>query len=365
MVDLEAGPESPVVDAVSTDTPASETVSSSVPETPSTPLEDLYDFGPPGETTDATVAVAAPADAQAAPAPADAPTAHVISDALLQRATAMGYTPEVIASIKDPIQLEAVVGTAERVAMQAMHFARQQAPVQQTQQPVQAVQLPPAPVAPVFDENALRVDMASKNFDPSLIDAMVGMARGNHQVAMSNHQSLLQQHNLMTQRLTEQSDYNAKAHQYMQQQDQRLAQIQQQHQRELIDRDYTAFQSDLPEPVQKLVADPAARAQIMQTANTMLAGFQATGQQLPANSVAFKQAMYLTLGDKIHQASIETVRGEVRTHQARATQRPSSASGGSQVVNRLPPGPERAGAWIEDQLARLGMPNHSGPSHEV
>lgn len=363
MTDLEAGPESPVVDAVSTEAPASETVSSSVPEPASTPLEDLYDFGPPGETPlDAPLAGAASADA---PAPPDAPTAPVISDALLQRATAMGYTPEVIASIKDPIQLEAVVGTAERIATQAFNFARQQTPAPQVQQPAQVVQLPPAPVAPVFDENALRVDMASKNFDPSLIDAMVGMARGNHQVAMSNHQSLLQQHNLMTQRLTEQNDYNARAHAYMQGQDQRLAQIQQQHQRELIDRDYTAFQSGLPEPVQKLVADPAARAQIMQTANTMLAGLQATGQQLPTNSAAFKQAMYAALGDKIHQASVETVRGEVRTHQARATQRPSSASGGSQVVNRLPPGPERAGAWIENELARLGMPNHSGPSHEV
>jgi hypothetical protein len=358
MVDLEDGPDTnPVADAVDTSIPATSDAPPSPASAPaSTPLEDQYDFGPPGENDPPPVAGAAPA---ASPeAAAVAPAAPVISDALMQRAAQIGYTPEVIATFKDPIQLEAVVRTAENVAFQAYNVARQQqapapvaAPVQQT------LQLPPPPAAPVFDENAMRLDLAQKNFDPSLVEAIVGTAKQGHAQNLVSHQFATQNYNLMVARMRAQDDYNAKTQQYMHGQTQQFQALQAQHQRELIDRDYESFKSGLSESVQKLVNTPEARAQIMQTANMLLVGMAQTGQQLPPNSVAFKTAMYAALGEKIQQTATETVREEVKTHRARATTRPSSASGGSKA--ELPLGVDRAAAYLENFYRQIGMPSDS------
>lgn len=350
MTDLEAGPDTAqVADAPVIETPASETVSSTVSDSPSTPLEDQYDFGPPGENDPPPVAP------DAAPVVVDPAVAAVatpaISPELTQRAANLGYSTEFITSFKDdPIRLESAVLNSERVAMQAMQFARSQQAAPPAQAPVQQQpQLPPPPAAPVFDENAMRAKLREMNYDDSLSNVLVDEAKRTHATA-------LQQHQFMVQRLADQDRYNAQSQEFMRNHQTQLQNIQVQHQTEMVNRDYADFVKGLPEPVQKLVTTPEAKAQIHAMANTILFGLQSTGQQLPSNAIAFKQAMYAALGDKIQGAATDTVRQEVRTHQARATTRPSSASGGS-AASKLPLGGDRAGAFVEEFYRSHGMPS--------
>lgn len=368
MVDLEADDapgvvaSDPVPDDDAPETPASDPTPAPADKPQS--LEDLYDFDGPPVTT--TPTPSAPADATPPVAPVAAPEVPVISAALQQRAEQMGFTPEVTATFKDPMQLEAVVRTAENAAMQAMQFTRQQMqppPVQAPVQQQQTLQIPAAPAAPVFDPNAMRNDLASKNFDPSLVEAMVGLASQNHAVALQNHQAAVQQRDILVQRLTDQDRYNQQSQQFMQGYQQQLQQINAQHQKELLDRDYDTFSAGLADPVKKLVTDPATREQIWNTAMVLANGMASTGKQLPTNPEIFKTAMYAALGDKIHQAATETVRQEVRTHQNRATSRPSS--GVAATAKKNGDGYEAAGTFADNFWRQNGWPSDDAGSLEV
>lgn len=364
-LDLEADPpgggaEQAIADAIGDSSPAETVSTSDAPVTFADPLADQYDFGPPGEDDVPPPPAAAPAtpDAAAAAATPEAPAeVSAISEGLRQRAIGMGYTPEFVATFKDPTHLELSVRATEQAATAAFNFARQQqAPQPQQQVQQQApVQLPPPPVAPpAFDEAAYRQQLKAMNYDDSLAEAMVGQEKKIHTALTQAHAVAVENHRLMT-RFADQDRYNTQSHEYMRQADARVAQIQAQHQGELIERDWSDFTKALPKEHQKLVSTPEAKAQIYQMANTILVGLMQSGQQLPPNSTAFKQATNAVLGEKLYQAATETVRSEVRTHQARSTSRPSSAAARPTGGGRG--SPEAAGNFVDEFYRQHGMPS--------
>lgn len=357
MVDLEADPvggssvADAVIESVSADSPASDAAAPAAPETPSTPsdpLADLYDFGPPGEDqSPAPAAASAPPSVDAAvTAPAEEPA---VSDVLRQRAAAIGYTPEFMSTFKDPTQLEMAVLGAERAALAAFQVANQQrqapAPVQQ---PVQQ-QAAPAPQAPPpFDENAFRQNLKNQNYDEGLAELLVANEKRIHEQANQSYQ--------LQMRLHDQDRYNRESHQFMLQKEAQIQAIQAKHQQELIDRDYADFTRGLSEAHQKLVSTPEAKAQVIGMANTLLAGMAQSGQRLPSNTDAFKQAMFAVLGDKLFSAATEQVRQEVRVHQGRSTSRPASSSS-RPVSNGGRGSVDGAARFSEDFFRKMGMPS--------
>ncbi|MHB1950123.1 MAG: hypothetical protein ACYCQK_01460 [Acidiferrobacteraceae bacterium] len=351
MIDLEADPPGEPADP-SGGAPVSE----SLPSDPAL-ADSPYDFDdttgaqspasapvPAEKPAEASTAAAAPEASHSGSAAAAPPPAGLSAE-LTTRAAAVGYTPELIGTFKDPVQLELAVAGAERAAINAAVavFNQQQAQIR-AQQPVAPQAPAPPPPPPAFDENALRAQYRAMNYDEGLAEALIGQAKQNHEVAVGAHQLAVQNHRIMA-RLQDQDRYNRELYEHSQ----RLAV---QHQRELIDRDYQAFQSELSKEQKALVADPTARMQIMQTADALLAGMAARGQQLPNNVAAFKQAMFAVLGEKLYDAGVSQVRAEVKTHQGRAVARPASSAsrGGTPAGSSA----DRAGRFAEDFFRQIG-----------
>lgn len=352
MADLEADPVgTPESSAPETpSTPAAPVA----PAEPSTPLEDLYDFDAPGndappvaETPPSTPAT--PENSPDPPDPTAPPEPAPVSGELRQRAMNMGISPEYMATFKDPVQLELAVATAERVQMNTVATIANQLRQQQTQQQAPAPQPQPPPEAPApFNEAAMRAAHEKQGYDSSLSDVLVDQAKQTHGAMVQSHQVALANHQLL-QRLQQ----NESGQQQYQQQ---LQEIRDQHARENLDRDWKDFNAGLAPEMQKLVGTPEAKSQIQIMANSLLIGMHQSGQKLPSNADAFKTAMYAALGEKLQQAAEGKVREEVKTHQARGTQRPASAS-----QKQTPGGTaESAGRFAEEFMRGVGMPSSNG-----
>lgn len=364
-VDLEADPVGEVPSGAPESTPVA---SDPAPSTPSA-LEDMYDFGPPDETPATPEAPVAevPAETPATSVPAATAAAPEVSPALAQRAAAMGFTPEALTAIRDPIALETAVRYAEQAAVNGAVFARNQlqqqfAPQQQApaQQPAQ---LPPPPQAPApFDEAAIRRQCDERGFDAGLTNLMVDQGKQNHASAMMAHGAAVENHRLMT-RFSQQDQFNNQSYQYMQQLRAENQALQATHQRELIDRDYGDFVKSLPESQQKLVSTPQSKAQIHTMANAILIGLSQSGQAMIPNAQAFEQAAYAVLGKSMLGTATEAVRQEVRTHQNRSIARPSSSRGAPPAARvSAEDRAEAAGNRVEEFFRNLGMPASAGVS---
>jgi len=344
-IDLEADDAPGVVpEPVVADNPVSEAVAASEPKTP---LEDLYDFDDPGAKPPEPAVAEVPAEVAPVVTATDAVPA--LSPALAQRAAQVGFGPEAISAIKDPIALEIAVRQAEQVATNValaaqQHYKQQAAtpaPVQQTQQ------LPPAPTPPpAFDEAGLRSQMTSQNYDETLQNHLVAQAKGIHAQAV-------QQHEIATQ-LWKHEQYNQQAFAYMQRKDAEVAQIRQQHQQELVNRYFEVFHGSLPEQHKALVSDQATKAQVYAMADAMAFGMSQRGQQVPSNVELFKMATNALLGEKLYGAAVDKVRQEVATHQGRAVARPSGGSG-ARAAERGGNPVDRAAAWAENFQRQLGI----------
>jgi hypothetical protein len=160
-------------------------------------LDAMYDFGPedtPLSSAAGTTGAAAGAGSAANDTATAQPEQPTLSPALQQRAAQLGYTPETLAAIKDPLVIENLINTSEKAVLQGMAFVQQQqiAAAQAARAP-QLPQLPPEPKPPApLDEAALRQQLAAKNFDESLIEAHIANAREVQSLRMQLHEQAMQ-----------------------------------------------------------------------------------------------------------------------------------------------------------------------------
>lgn len=300
------------------------------------------------ESTAAEPAPEAPNPVAAGAAPVSSPAAPVLSPQQIQRAQAVGVSPESLQALGPNAEL--AIANAEKAALLAWTQAQQrqaQAPAQQTAQP-EPLQPPAAPQ--LLDIEAVKNQYKAQGYEDNLIEVFARDAE-------RHNQHLTRQYELdkklfdLQQKDQERDKWNTDAYNAMQRMAQQQQQQQVAHLRELIDRDYAAFKASADPNLQKLLESPDAQQRIYQNANILMSGMYANGMQVSPNQDIFRQAAFMAFGGDIRSLAREEVRGEVKAAQGRAIARPSSGA----KPQRTGSPEDRAFSHAEEWYRRQGI----------
>ncbi|HXJ44646.1 MAG TPA: hypothetical protein VNH18_35490, partial [Bryobacteraceae bacterium] len=222
---------------------------------PSTETPPAEGAAPPAGTeagqqvTDATAAGAAPSGEQPGGSQVVAP-AQQLTPELMQRAALVGVDPAQLSAFADPV---GAIVMAENVAMRtlisAAQFQTQQANQQRQQQAPRPQ--PPQPPPP-FDEVAARRAYADAGYDSQQIDLQIAQLKQGQNILVGQYQLALKDHQL--QESLWQSNQTTLALQAQ------MAQQQQAHQQDLINRDFADFKGKIDPNVAKMIGSAEQQA---------------------------------------------------------------------------------------------------------